>query len=165
MKRGNIIWGMLFILLGIFFLLGRFFNNTWGIGDLWPLFILIPGLLFESGYFSSRKDPGLLVPGGILTTIGLLMLFETFTGWRFSGYTWPIYPLSVAIGLFQLYLFTGRNTGLLVPVGILGGVTVISFLSMALESARGILPKWFNFGLLVPVCLIVLGLIILFRRK
>lgn len=165
MRRGNIIWGMLLILIGVLFLLGRFYNNFLGLWDLWPLFILVPGILFESGYFSSGKDPGVLVPGGILTTIGLLFLFETFTGWRFSGYTWPIYPLSVAIGLFQLYLYTGRNPGLLIPVGILGGVSAIAFLSMILKAALGILPGWFSFGLLIPACLIILGIYIIFKKR
>lgn len=156
---------MLFILLGVFSLLGRFFNEFIGLQNLWPLFILVPGLLFESSYFSSKKEPGLLVPGGILTTIGLLLLFETFTGWRFSGYTWPIYPLSVAIGLFQLYLYTGRSPGLLIPVGILGGVSIIAFLAMLLKTIFGILPGWFSFWFLVPVCLIILGIYIMFKRE
>lgn len=165
MRRSNIIWGMLFIIIGVLFLLGRFYNNFLGLRDLWPLFILVPGLLFESSYFTSRNDPGVLVPGGILTTIGFLFLFETFTGWRFSGYTWPIYPLSVAIGLFQLYLYTGRSPGLLIPVGILGGVAAIAFLSMILKATLGMLPGWFSFGLLVPVCLIIFGIYIMFKKK
>jgi hypothetical protein len=135
------------------------------ISNLWPLFILVPGLLFESSFFASRRDPGVLVPGGILTTIGLLFLFETFTGWRFSEYTWPVYPLSVAIGLFQLYLYTGRNPALLIPVFILGGVSSIAFLSMVLSAVLGALPSWFSFGLIVPVCLIVLGIYIMLRKR
>lgn len=165
MRKDNIIWGLLFIFIGIFFLLGRFYNNFLGFGALWPLFILIPGMIFESNYFTSRNDPGLLVPGGILTTIGILFLFETFTGWRFSAYTWPVYPLSVAVGLFQLYLYSGRSPGLLVPVGILGGISVIAFLAMILKATLGMLPNWFSFGLLVPVCLIILGIYIIFKRR
>jgi hypothetical protein len=166
MKKNNFMWGALLILLGMLLLANRFFSfRLLSMSTLWPLFILVPGLLFESGFFIYRKDPGLLVPGGILTTIGLLFLFETFTGWKYSAYTWPVYPLSAAIGLFQLYLFTGRNGALLIPVAILGGVSVIAFFTMTLNAVLGVLPPWFNMGLIVPVFLIVIGVYVMSRRR
>lgn len=131
MNRKNYVWGILLIALGLLLIADKIFTIGFFNPDkAWPIFILVPGLVFELGYFVSRRNPGLLVPGGILTTIGLLFFFENFTGWNFSKFTWPIYPLSVAIGLFQLYLFDGRPRGLLVPVFILTTVAVISFVSI-----------------------------------
>ncbi|GLC29216.1 LiaI-LiaF-like domain-containing protein [Clostridium omnivorum] len=160
MKKSNLFWGLLLIAIGIFTLIDKIFNIHWfTMNNLWPLFILIPGLIFEFSFFVTKRDPGVLVPGGILTTIGLLFLFETFTDWGFAAYTWPIYPLAVAIGLFQLYLFGRRQSGLLIPVFILGGVSIIAFLSMFL----GNMFYWLNYGLLLPIALIIVGILLLFR--
>jgi len=74
------------------------------------LFVLIAGIFFEASYFISCKDAGLLVPGGILITYGLLFLFNVYYGWNLMDNLWLIFPLGVAIGLFQLYLFeVGRS--------------------------------------------------------
>lgn len=156
MERKNYLWGILLIAIGIILLVDKIF--TFGIFDsvnLWPLFILIPGLIFELSFFTSNRNPGLLVPGGILTTLGLLFFFESFTDWSFSEYTWPIYPLSVAIGLFQLYLFGGRESGILIPVFILTTVSIVSFIS--------IFSSLFDFTLLFAVLAILAGLYILYK--
>lgn len=162
MKTSNIIWGIALIAFGCLLLLNRVLGDTiFSMSNLWPLFVLVPGLVFEFSYFSTRRNPGVLVPGGILTTIGILFFFETYTNWMFSEYTWPIYILSVAIGLFQLYLFSGRNRGLLVPVTILTTVAAISLLSILFGSVI----SWLNYSLIGPILFILLGLFILFRKK
>lgn len=156
MKRKNYLWGVLLIAIGIILLADKVLN----IGilytvNLWPIFVLVPGLIFELSYFTSGRNPGLLVPGGILTTIGFLFFFETFTGWSFSEYTWPIYPLAVAIGLFQLYLFSRRPSGLLIPVFILSAVSIISFVSK--------IYSIFDFTLVFAALAILAGLYILYK--
>jgi hypothetical protein len=156
MGRKNYLWGILLIALGVLLLLDRVFNfRILSAENLWPIFVLITGLIFEIGYFSTGRNPGLLVPGGIITTIGLLFFFESFTDWNFSEYTWPIYPLAVAIGLFQLYLFSGRPSGLLIPVTILSAVSVISF--------TAIVTSVFDLTLIFAVLAIILGLYILYK--
>ena len=158
MKSNTHMLGLILILIGILALVTQFLNiSLFSMANLWPLFILIPGLCFELTYFRLKRDPGILVPGGILTTIGLLFLFETLTNWRFAVYTWPIYPLAVAIGLFQLYWFGGKDKGLLIPVGILAAVATWGWL--------GQFFMLLNHSLFVPIILIVLGLMIIFRRR
>lgn len=154
--------GIILIVIGIFSILNQFFNFSFiSMANLWPLFILVPGLIFEFSYFSSGRAPGLLVPGGILTTIGSLFLFETFTNWYFAAYTWPVYPLAVAIGLFQLYLFGNREKGLLIPVFILSAVSGISFVSIVFNRVLW----WFDTSLIFPVLLILIGLYVLFKNS
>lgn len=158
MKKSGIFWGVILIVAGVFLLIDNLTN--WRILSMerfWPIFILIPGLAFEIAYFSKKDNPGLLVPGGILTVIGLSFFFETFTNWQFAAYTWPIYPLAVAIGLFQLYLFSKRDRGLLVPVFILTAVSLVSFATMFFNSIQ----RWVDLGIVIPVLLVVAGLIIL----
>ncbi len=156
--KSNYIVGMLLIFLGGVFLANNLLGEEiFSLVNMWPVFILGLGLIFEFSYFMNRQAAGLLVPGGILTTIGLLFLFETFTDWRFAEYTWPVYPLAVAIGLFQLYLAAGRQKALLIPVGIIGGFSMISFSFLIF----GNLFQWIDFGFVLPGILILIGLLVI----
>lgn len=161
MKSENAVLGFLLILIGGIWIFTNIFDiPLFHIGNMWFLFILVPGLCFEIAYFSTKRNPGLLVPGGILTVIGLLFAFEIITGWNFSAMTWPIYPLAVAVGLFQLYLFGGRERALLVPVGILSCISIISLVGIVYRS----LFYWINFSWLIPIILVVVGLYLIFRK-
>lgn len=161
MKINKVFWGLLLIILGVVGIFNRMFGiNIISIRNLWSLFILLPGLCFEYSYFYTKRNPGLLVPGGILTTIGVLFIFETFTGWRFAGYTWPIYILAVAIGLFQLYLFGGRQKALLIPVGILTFIAAICFFGITFGNLIHIIGK----TIIVPIILLLIGVYILFKK-
>ena len=161
MKGKNYFWGIILIHIGVMAIFNNIFDfQFFRISRLWPIFVLFLGLSFEAGYFSRGREPGLLVPGGILTTIGTLFFFETFTSWRFAEYTWPVYPLAVAIGLFQLYLFSGRKPGLLVPVFILTSVSVIAFAIMLF----GNIFYWINTSLIIPIVFIIIGIYMLIRN-
>ncbi|MFD3158382.1 LiaI-LiaF-like domain-containing protein [Haloimpatiens sp. FM7330] len=162
MRKTNFFWGIVLIVFGVLLLLNKTLNiDLINMNYLWPLFILIPGLSMEFNFFSKRTNPGVLVPGGILTTIGLLFFFEIFTSWRFAAYTWPVYLLSVAIGLFQLYLFCEKNNGILVPVFILTLIAIMSFLTMIF----GDIYHWINYSLIIPILCIALGLYILIKNR
>ncbi len=162
MKKSSYLWGTALILLGVFLILNNIFHiEFFSMRYLWPLFILVPGLMFELDYFINHRNSGQLVPGGILTTIGVLFLFQVFTNYQYSSYTWPIYPLSIAIGLFQLYLHTDNSRGLLVPVFIIGGFSLVSLAALILKD----FAPWFNEGLIFPAVLILVGIYVLVRKK
>lgn len=161
MRSKNYVWGILLIVIGLLGILNRVFHiNLFSMGFWWPLFILIPGICFEVGYFTSRRNPGLLVPGGILTTIGLLFFFQNFTFWRLSSYTWPIYLLAVAIGLFQLYWFGGRQKALLIPVGVLTILATLFFFSMVVGNVFSMIRR----SIIIPILILVAGLYIVFKK-
>jgi len=155
MKKINYIVGLSLLFIGVLLILTNFgvIEIKWE--NLWPLFLLIPGIVFELSYFIYRKDAGLLVPGGILITYGLLFLFNIIYGWRLMEDLWPIFLLGVAIGLFQLYLFGGREKRLLIPIGILG----VIFLFFLINNLFFI-----DFGLLVGIILVVIGIWIIFKK-
>jgi hypothetical protein len=128
------VMGLVLVVVGGIWLLGNLNiipDLDWG--TLWPLIPLAIGLGFHAMFFLRGRDAGVLVPGGILTTYGLFWLLQNFTTWRLSGDLWGIYPLGVAIGLFELYLFGGRQPGLLWPVGILGLVGFGGIASMTIS--------------------------------
>lgn len=149
MNRIPYILGILLVGIGILFLLSNFgfIEISWK--HLWPLFLLVPGILLEFGFFIYRKDAGLLVPGGILITYGLLFLANVIYGWQLMEFLWPVFLLGVAIGLFQLYLFGERDKGLLIPVGIL---TVISLFFLADHFIT------LHFGFIAGIGFILVGL-------
>lgn len=157
MSKSNSSLGLALIVVGIIGILGYYFNfNIFSMSKLWPLFLLVPGLAFEFGFFMDHKNSGLLVPGGILITLGIVFLFNTYTNWYFAGQTWPFYVLAPAIGLFQLFLFGNHNPGLLIPVGVLTVVAVFGFLGTSFAHI--------NHSLIWPIVLILVGLMFLFNK-
>lgn len=166
MKRSGRILGGILIILGVLFLMKNFriFDPLWHIFDLgyilsrfWPsLFLILPGLLFHSSFFSgNRRNPGVLVPGGILLVIGIVFQINMlFGGWDI---TWPLITFSVAFGLFELYIFGNREKGLLIPIGILSGLSFIFFFSFSLNRLLSFNTRPFT----LPVLLIGIGLIVL----
>lgn len=169
-RRNNTIFGGIFVVLGVLFLLNNtgvvnFGYNIFDIGFLisrfWPaLFLITPGVLMHLGYFSGNgKDAGVLVPGGIFLTVGatcqISMLFNL---WHIM---WPGFILAVAVGLFELYLFGYREKPLLIPVGILGGLSLIFFINNTL--------RWMFFfrarGIAIPVVLICCGAAIMLKGR
>ena len=117
---GRVVLGLIFVALGLVVIfVGPVMDN------FWVMFIWVPGLLMEFGGFK-KKQEGLLVPGGILLMVALTLTLDVlYKGFINSG-GWALFVLAPAVGLFQLYLFTGRkNTGLLVPVSILTAVAVV----------------------------------------
>ena len=153
--KNNILWGFFLLFAGGLLILANFGIIEIAWDNIWPLFVLIVGIFFEASYFIYRKEAGLLVPGGILITYGLLFSISAIYGWHLMGDLWPIYPLGVAIGLFQLYLFGGRDKGLMVPVGILGAVSLFFLINNFL---------FVDFRLLVGIILVLIGIGIILKK-
>jgi len=132
MDKLKLIYGLLFLVLGVIALLAAINAIELSWDYFWPLFLLIPGLSFEYGFFSRKSkhsgNSAILIPGGILITISILFYINIFFGWHLMELLWPIFVLAPAIGLFQFYLFGSRNKGLLIPVGILTGIGLFSLI-------------------------------------
>ncbi len=132
----KVLIGVFFIVIGLLSILGvaNIVELSWKF--FWPFFIIIPGISFELAYFTKkskgfRPDPGILVPGGVLTTIGCLLLLNSIFDFKPMQYLWPIFILAPAIGLFQLYFFGEKDKGVLMACGILTAISAI-FLMISL---------------------------------
>jgi hypothetical protein len=156
-RNSNIVIGAVLIAMGALFLMSNlgYLNFTWNY--VWPLALLVPGLYMHFAFFTGiDKNPGILVPGGILTTYGALFYANVFFGWHMMADLWPLFLIGVAIGLFELYLFGNHDKGLLVPVGILGGIGL-----------SALLRTYIRFDLkdyIVPAVLIIIGIAIITGR-
>lgn len=129
MNRKN--WfGPVLILLGIylFFFRKEAIDAGTLFGTFWATLFIIPlGLFFHWLYFSlsNREAVGLLIPGGVLFTVGIVcQLAALFDSWE---YLWPGFILAPAVGLFEFYWFGSRNKWLLIPINVLGGMSLLFF--------------------------------------
>ena len=167
MKKINYLVGIFLLFIGILLILANFGVIKIAWDNLWPLFLLIPGIFFELSYFIYRKDAGsrggiedfpgssLLILGGIFITYGLLFLVNVIYGWHLMEYLWPIFLLGPAIGLLQAYLFGGRERYLLIPVGILGAISLFFLINNLF---------FIHFGLLAGIMLVLIGIWVIFKK-
>jgi hypothetical protein len=111
----TMIFGALLIALGAAFLVSEQVNFNWG-EHSWPIFVIASGLflLLVGLAMPSEAGLGLAVPGGIITSVGLLLAFQDATGaWASWAYAWAlIAPGSVGATL-SLYGLLHRRMDLL----------------------------------------------------
>jgi hypothetical protein len=134
----------------------------------WPLFIIIPGLtLLIVGFISFGAAA--TVPGGIVTTLGLVLAYANSTGdWPVWAYAWAlVIPGGIGLGVYlqalrdrdQAGLRNGRN---LLFVSLM--IFLIGF--VVFESILGISGRDY-FGdagkAALPALLIIVGVILLVR--
>ncbi|MBN2796144.1 MAG: hypothetical protein JXR88_12105 [Clostridia bacterium] len=157
MKKKNYTFGIILLAIGFMTLFNNlgFTHFNFALWKFWPFFLIGPGLAFELSYFNHNGPVGLLVPGGILLTYGLLFQFCTFFGYGHMAYLWPLFIGAVGIGLFQLYYFGTRPKPLLfVSFGFIGFTLISMF--FALLNLKG------NFAL--PIILIAVGGMMLLNK-
>ncbi len=99
-RRRSLIAGVVLITVGVLLLIAQL---TGGWGD--DLFLLVIGAGFITAYFY-RQQYGLLIPGGILTGLGLGSLVEQIPSLQGDGST-----LGLGIGFLAIYLLDLLNTG------------------------------------------------------
>jgi hypothetical protein len=104
-NRPSIVIGVVLILLGLFFLFSQLVNLVFHIqigSYTWPLLILAPGLLLYFLAFFNDVKTGrvLVVPGSIVSAVGLLLFFQNITNlWATWAYAWAfVFPTSLGIG-------------------------------------------------------------------
>ncbi|PWK09586.1 LiaI-LiaF-like domain-containing protein [Tumebacillus permanentifrigoris] len=149
--------GILLLLVGAVLAFGTLGVVTVSVAYLWPLFMLVPGIMFHVTFFSNPKQSrsGLLVPGGVLIVYGLLFLFCNIFGWDSLENLWPVFLIGPSVGLFESYLFGSRQPGLLIPASIL---MVLALLFLGFNVLSGLL------GGGLGVVLVLAGLWVLFGR-
>lgn len=158
MKRVNsLVWGTVLLLLGVVLVLNQLQIINVQSGMVFPIILLALALLFHLYYFfNGRGSEGLLVPGGILLVYGLMFLLgdlSPFQGNIFNNGLWPLWILGPALGLFELYVFSGGSKGSMVPVFILtaigGGFLLNTLLDVSFSIVLAIVLIGLGVGLMV----------------
>jgi hypothetical protein len=114
-ERGALAFGIILIVLGAIFLASESLNldlSRYG----WPMFVIVPGLvmLVLGLVIPNEAGLGLAIPGAIVTTVGLVLLFQDTTGAYASwAYAWALVaPGSVGVALV-LYGLLHRKVDLI----------------------------------------------------
>ncbi len=130
--------GIIIVAVGILLLLGRigFFGFIWGL--LWPVFILIPGILLHMLYFGRMLPPAVLIPGGILVVISTLFFFCNLVGWSAMEYLWPGFIFAVSVGLYEFYLFDNSKPRAALTASIILAILSAIFFGMMIMFTAGI---------------------------
>jgi hypothetical protein len=164
-NRPNIIIGTLLIAFGVLVFLGEIFKAT--VAVYWPVFIIASGLVFFLAMLMAGKSTGYLaIPGSIITTVGLILLFQTLTNrWETWSYAWALIPLSVGIGMWIFGKFSDlpelRGAGRHV---INVGLVLFIVFGVFFELLIGISGFSRSNELMWPLALVALGLYLIFSR-
>ena len=161
--------GLVLVALGVFFLVAQYLDvNVWGFA--WPFIIIIPGLLFFAAMLGGGPALGVLaIPGSIITTIGLILLYQsTFNHFESWAYTWALIPTAAGIG----FIIDGRRQR--DPMRVAGGERIvkigltlflIGFVFFELVLNISGLFGWTLGGIVGPLLLIAGGIYLFFRRS
>lgn len=166
-NRQGIVWGLLLIILGGFFLASRLMPDLFGF-VFWPFIVIGVGGIFFLAAILTRTG-GLAVPGCIIAGIGGILYWQAVTGhWESWAYIWTLIPGFVGLGVIFAGLLDRER-----PHFDSGGLVLMAISAMGFMifgSAFGqLFGMSFNAGTLWPLFLIGIGVITLisalFRRK
>src|ERR1051326_67321 len=160
--------GVFLIVAGVVFLMARLLNVDVGQYG-WPLLVILAGITFLAIGLSSRISSGFVVPGSIVTMVGLILAVQnTFGLWAAWSYAWAlVFPFAVGIGLALLGLRMDQPEQ--VRVGTrMAGTGVVLFLVFG-AFFEGILHvSGVDLGsvgdLLIPAVLIGSGIVLIVLR-
>jgi hypothetical protein len=169
--------GVLLVGLGALLLVGRLAGGMlWPSGgwlsweNAWPLLPLGAGLgVVLLGLAGGAETGWLVVPGSVVTAVGLILLFDRVTDqWQTWAYTWAlVVPTAVGVGLWLQGWRDGRP-GLAGRGRRLAALGLALFAGFAALFEVGLnLSGLFAAGLagyLVPALLIAAGALLLLRR-
>ncbi|GIP25149.1 hypothetical protein J23TS9_02790 [Paenibacillus sp. J23TS9] len=149
-SKNDVKLGLFIVVAGLVILLGKlgvfgFLGRT-----LWPLAIVVVGLLIHLLYFSGRARAAVLIPGGILVVYGLLFGICNLWGWGMMSFLWPVLLLGIAVGAYEYYLFESPKPAGVLPFALILGLVSLVLLFFTLLHTGAIY--------VLAILLIVLGL-------
>src|SRR5712691_4376110 len=161
----SVAFGVVLVVLGLFALLVQF--TGFDAGGSWPLFVVIPGLtLLLVGFLS--LGTGALIPGAILTVIGLILAYMNATqDWPAWAFAWPLVaPGGVGLGIW-LQGLRNNDAQLLRQGRVLMFVALLIFMIAFVIFGTIFRISDTDYGLFgkaaLPGLLIVIGIVLLVR--
>ncbi len=155
MQKRRVGTALLLIALGVLFLLDNYV-------DLGETFLAIVGLFLLAAYFALGHNPGFLIPGGILTGLGL-GIYATGAGFlerdEMGG---SLIMLGLGAGFLLIWVLERRQRWAIIPGSIISGVGAL----LLATTLGGIIPweMWRAIRDWWPIMLVALGLWILYQQ-
>lgn len=160
-----LIFGAILITVGLVLLVAQLAD--FAIGDLgWPLWIVGVGVVLLMLGLTVVSQQGLVIAGTIVTTTGLILLYQDTTGhWESWAYAWALYPAASGLGVALWGIRTGKGSEVRSGTwGLLGGLAFFAVAFLFFEGIIGLsgdrlpIADW-----VLPVVVIGIGLVILAR--
>ncbi len=170
-----IVGGLLLIGVGLFFLAVQTFNVElpFDLGRVgWPLYVIAPGvvLLLIGLFLPSAPGIGLTIAGGIVSTVGLLLAYQSSTGHYSSwAYAWALVaPASVGASMVLWGVLHAHGASIRGGLGTLAVGLILFLVGFAffegvlnLGGERGLVPLGRQ---ALPVALIAAGVLVIATR-
>ena len=158
--------GLLLVVAGAILFAGQYFNL--GIDDIgWPFWVIAVGVAILLVGLVVAREQGMVIGGTVVTTVGLVLLYQNNTGrWESWAYAWALVgPAASGLGL----VLWGARSGSASDIrngtwGLLGGLGLFLVGFVFFEGVIGIsgerlaLPEW-----LLPLLVIGIGVVVLGR--
>jgi hypothetical protein len=164
--RSGVALGAILIIVGAILFAGQAAGV--GLGDLgWPLWIVAAGIAILLVGLLLIPESGTVVGGTIVTTVGLVLLYQDATGhWESWAYAWALVgPAASGLGL-AIWGVRRADAGRIRNGiwGLLGGLAMFAIGFLFFEGIIGIsgrrvpVPEW-----AIPAALIAIGVVVLLR--
>lgn len=162
---GSLIWGIILVVVGGFFLAAQWLPGfgAWVDAHIswersWPLIVIAVGLL-QGLIGLATRTPALAIPTTIVTGIGTLLYWQNATGnWGSWAWVWTLVPGLVGLGILLAALL-GERTSENLKAGVI--LLIISTLLAGIFGSFLGGPSFL--GLWWPLVLVGLGLYVLAR--
>ena len=168
-RDGGRVFGVILIVLGVMFLLGRLLEAS--LQNLpWPFFVMAPGLLlFLIGLLiGSQPGEGLAAVGSAALAVGVILYYQDQTqNWASWSYLWALVaPTSIGLGRAVFGLVRGKGEVLEDGLQMAGvGLVILLVLGAFFEYFMNPGAEPLIEGrLLWPILLIVLGVLLLLTQ-
>ena len=158
--------GAILVIVGAILLAGQVLDI--GIGDLgWPLIIVAIGVALLLIGLVVANESGMVVGGSVVTTVGLVLLYQNQTDhWESWAYAWALVgPAASGLGLALWGIRSGDRQDVRNGTwGMLGGLAFFAVGYLFFEGVIGIsgqrlpLEEW-----VLPAVIIGIGVVILIR--
>jgi len=154
-RQHGVMWGILLILLGAFFLATRLMPEIFGY-VYWPFFVIGVGGMFLLSAILTRTG-GLAIPGCIVGGIGGILYYQAISGdWASWSYMWTLIPGFVGVGVIFAGLLSRDH-----PHFDSGGLVLMAISAMGFLIFGGAFGLNLDVSTLWPLFLIGIGLITL----
>ena len=146
--------GIAVIAAGVLIVLGKLGVIAALIRWLWPVALIAAGVMLWIAAARRSLPPIVYVPAALLAGGSLSLLFCAWFGWTWMKALWPMFPLSVAAGLYS-FAAAERNSPLRTAALALGAVSIVLWIAALLIHAN---------GYVVALLLIIAGVVLIARR-
>ena len=157
--------GAILVVIGLILLVAQLAD--FALGDLgWPFWLVVLGGVLLVLGLAVVNEQGLVVGGTIVTTIGLILLYQDSTGhWETWAYAWALIPAASGLGVALWGARTGSFSEIRSGVwGMLGGLAFFAVAFLFFEGIIGLsgdrlpIADW-----VLPVAVIAIGVVVLVR--